>query len=366
MLFLDNKKESLIEVNDKDITNITLAFPMKKYLDMNYKKGLIESKNALIKGVNAGVDRLIKDKVNLDTPILFEIHTDLRGEAEDYNISSSVFRNHMLDVLEVLVTELKDKYDTSGMTPEKALEASEFFRPTLPAELVDFSCLESKRGVQILRSNSRIPTINISFVTEDGYAFNLFDDDLYNGNVDITIYTDGACSQGSNCKTTWKGGWGVYWKETDTGMAGGTAVTTNNRMELEAFIEGLKLIENTIKFKSMGNLFIGNIKICTDSAYVYNTINAKWYVKWMENDWINSKKEAVKNKDLWEKLLDIYIKLEETAGNSLKVVKVKAHSGDKYNGMADKLAVHGKTKLSDTGKLEIYAEVMERGIKSGE
>ena len=93
-------------------------------------------------------------------------------------------------------------------------------------------------------------------------------------------------------------------------------------MELTACIKALEEIKST-KYP---------IEIYTDSAYLYNCIQQKWYEKWEQNGWKNSKKLPIENKDLWEKLLNLIKKYNPT------FIKVKGHSGDKYNDEADKLA----------------------------
>ena len=132
------------------------------------------------------------------------------------------------------------------------------------------------------------------------------------------IYTDGACSGNPG-----PGGWGVVIfdeKNKQYNISGKVKETTNNRMELMAPIMALK----KIKSKS-------DVVIFTDSTYVKNGIT-DWIKKWEKNNWKNSKKEPVKNKDLWIKLNNLCQK------NNVAWKWVKGHSGDKYNVLADGLA----------------------------
>ena len=133
----------------------------------------------------------------------------------------------------------------------------------------------------------------------------------------IDIYTDGACSGNPG-----KGGWGVYLKidNEEIQLNGAKDNTTNNRMELTAVIEALKYL----KCKSNINLF-------TDSKYVMQGIE-EWIHNWKKNDWKTSKKEPVKNKELWIEL-DKLVSL-----HNIQWKWVKGHSGDYGNERADYLA----------------------------
>ena len=132
------------------------------------------------------------------------------------------------------------------------------------------------------------------------------------------IYTDGACSGNPG-----PGGWGAVIfdeREKQNNISGKVKDTTNNRMELMAPIMALK----KIKSKS-------DIVIFTDSIYVKNGIT-EWIKKWEKNGWKSSNKKAVKNKDLWIKLNDLCQK------NKVLWKRVKGHSNNKYNNLADELA----------------------------
>ena len=136
----------------------------------------------------------------------------------------------------------------------------------------------------------------------------------------VKIYTDGACSGNPGA-----GGWGHVIIKDDKILEnyGGEKITTNNRMELTAVIQGLsKCKENDV------------ITVFTDSKYVIGGIT-HWIKNWKDNGWKTSNKKKVKNKDLWEtldSLLEIRI---------VGFEYVKAHNGDKYNERADTLAKLG-------------------------
>lgn len=142
----------------------------------------------------------------------------------------------------------------------------------------------------------------------------------------IIIYTDGACSGNQNDENY--GGYGalLIYKDNRKEIYGGEVNTTNNRMELMACIKALE----ALKRKDIP------IEIYTDSAYVCNCFNQKWYKNWQKNGWKNSKKEPVENKDLWLNLIELV-----DSFNDIKFIKVKGHSGNELNEIADDLANKG-------------------------
>ena len=133
----------------------------------------------------------------------------------------------------------------------------------------------------------------------------------------ITIYTDGSCLTNPG-----KGGWAAIINENNKirKIIGNEKNTTNNRMELSAPINALKSIKPG-----------SEIKIYTDSQYVKNGIT-DWINTWLYNNWKTSKKEDVKNKDLWIELHNL--------NKSLNVQWnwVKAHDGNPLNEEVDLLA----------------------------
>ena len=135
----------------------------------------------------------------------------------------------------------------------------------------------------------------------------------------LKIYTDGACSGNPG-----KGGWAAIILDDDTiqsSISGSVKNTTNNRMELMAPIMALKQIRG-----------LSEITIYTDSKYVKDGIT-DWIKKWKLNNWKNSNKKPVKNKDLW-------IKLDNSCKkHKVKCKWVKAHAGNKLNNQVDELAV---------------------------
>lgn len=135
----------------------------------------------------------------------------------------------------------------------------------------------------------------------------------------MEIYCDGACKGNPG-----PGGWGVYCKEKNVEIFGGSAETTNNKMELTAAIEALKLAEKEAA---------KDVIIYTDSNYVVNGIT-KWILGWKKNGW-KSASGAVKNQELWQELDALNLKVRA------RFVWVKAHSGIEGNEKADELSNKG-------------------------
>ena len=136
----------------------------------------------------------------------------------------------------------------------------------------------------------------------------------------ILVWTDGACSGNPG-----NGGWGVLIKYIDgkaIQLSGSEINTTNNRMEMLAVIEGLKYLKNYT-----------NIIVHTDSKYVMDGIT-NWIHTWKTNNWKNSQKKDVKNKDLWQELDNI------SRNFKIKWKWVKGHSGIEENDIADLLATN--------------------------
>lgn len=137
----------------------------------------------------------------------------------------------------------------------------------------------------------------------------------------VKIYTDGACS--SNQTEENIGGWGAIltFGENRKELFDGEVNTTNNRMEMKALIFALKAL------KKEGL----EVQVFSDSAYLVNCFEKKWYVNWQKNGWKNSKKQPVENKDLWEMLL------EEVNKHTIEFFKIKGHLLlDKPNATVDK------------------------------
>jgi ribonuclease HI len=144
---------------------------------------------------------------------------------------------------------------------------------------------------------------------------------------DLIVYSDGGCSGNPG-----PGGWGFVIVDTpESGTSpveiirsGGEKVTTNNRMELTAVIEALRLILATPEWSARP------VSVYTDSQYVQKGIS-QWISGWKRNGWRTASKDPVKNQDLW-------MPLDELAARaSPRWVWVKGHAGIHYNEVCDQL-----------------------------
>jgi ribonuclease HI len=143
----------------------------------------------------------------------------------------------------------------------------------------------------------------------------------------VVVYTDGACS-GNPGPGGWA--WAVAPDGEERGF-GGEARTTNQRMELTAAIEAVRI---------NGPIARGETKrlvIVSDSTYVVHCFRDRWWVKWKANGWRNSKREPVANSDLWDQLIELYLAFPEDERPDFQWVK--GHSGDPMNDLVDRLAV---------------------------
>ena len=133
----------------------------------------------------------------------------------------------------------------------------------------------------------------------------------------IKIYTDGSC-----LKNPGNGGWAAIINIDNKikKISGCVKDTTNNKMELMAPIKAIQEVKGQQP-----------IEIYTDSQYVKLGIT-NWIHKWIKNNWQTSKKEPVKNKELWIELYEL------TKSHEIKWIWVKAHAGNTLNEQVDLLA----------------------------
>lgn len=133
----------------------------------------------------------------------------------------------------------------------------------------------------------------------------------------VIIYTDGACSGNPG-----PGGWGAYlqFNGKEKKICGFVKDTTNNRMELQAVIESLRLLNQECK-----------VDLYSDSIYVINGMT-KWVVGWQQRSWRSSSNKPVKNLDLWQELLKL------AGPHLISWHWVKGHNGNAGNEIADALA----------------------------
>ena len=140
----------------------------------------------------------------------------------------------------------------------------------------------------------------------------------------IQIYTDGACRGNPG-----PGGYGVVLISGDhkKELSGGFRLTTNNRMELLACIEGLRSLKCPCA-----------VVLTSDSKYVVNAMVKGWAKKWQSKGWMLSPSKSAKNPDLWVRLLDL------CAEHKVSFKWVKGHSDHPENERCDELAVAASHK----------------------
>ncbi|MEZ5343043.1 MAG: RNase H family protein [Acidimicrobiales bacterium] len=132
----------------------------------------------------------------------------------------------------------------------------------------------------------------------------------------MKVYTDGACSGNPG-----PGGW-AWAVEGGAEGSGGEPHTTNQRMELLAVLEALRALP-------------GQVEVVSDSTYVVNCFNDRWYEGWIGRGWRTAAKKPVANQDLWQPLVELYL----GRADEITFSWVKGHSGDPMNDYVDELAV---------------------------
>ena len=150
----------------------------------------------------------------------------------------------------------------------------------------------------------------------------------------IYLYTDGAASGNPG-----PGGWGAVLQcaGLEKEMSGGFAMTTNNRMELLAVIEGLR----AIKWDH------ATVEVWSDSSYVVKAITEGWLLNWERKGFAK-----VKNPDLWQEFLPLWRR------HHVMFHWLKGHAGHPQNERCDRLAVaayHQPDLPEDTGYLDSLA-----------
>ena len=137
-------------------------------------------------------------------------------------------------------------------------------------------------------------------------------------NAEVDLWTDGACSGNPG-----PGGWAALLRmgAHERVLSGGEPVTTNNRMELRSVVEGLRALKRPCR-----------VRVHVDSSYGKNAFTNGWLDRWQRNGWRTSAKQPVKNRELWQELL------EEASRHAIEWVKVTGHAGVELNERVDRLA----------------------------
>ncbi len=141
---------------------------------------------------------------------------------------------------------------------------------------------------------------------------------------EVTLYSDG-----SSLGNPGPGGYGgiLDYRGKRKEYSGGEEHTTNNRMELKAVIEGLRMLKEPC-----------HVRVFTDSSYVANAING-----WLDN-WVKKDFKKVKNTDMWREYLKV------SSPHVVKATWIKGHAGHEENEICDKLAREEARKRAATSE----------------
>ena len=144
------------------------------------------------------------------------------------------------------------------------------------------------------------------------------------------FYTDGATSMNGHEGAVGGYAWALIQNDELVSQdSAGVFPATNNICEMKGIISACKKIKENLTS-------VDRVVIYSDSAYCINCFKQSWYKKWLMNDWLNSKKEPVKNKELWEELIPYF------EDEQFDFVKVKGHDENKWNELVDDLAVNAR------------------------
>jgi ribonuclease HI len=134
----------------------------------------------------------------------------------------------------------------------------------------------------------------------------------------VSIYTDGACLGNPG-----PGGYGIIlvYGNNRKELSGGYRLTTNNRMELMAAIQGLAALREPCQ-----------VQLSSDSQYLVEAMEKGWAHRWQANHWYRNKKEKAANQDLWQELLNLCQK------HAVRFVWIRGHDGHPENEQCDQLA----------------------------
>lgn len=146
----------------------------------------------------------------------------------------------------------------------------------------------------------------------------------------MDCWTDGAYSRQQDI-----GGW-AWVSNTGRKAFGSAKGTTNQRMELQAALDVVQHVS-------------GDLRIHSDSAYVVNCFLDGWWKAWRKNGYKNG---GLANLDLWKPLIEGVV--DRPLGR-VEFIKVKGHSGDPMNDLADHLCVAAKHQQSPTTRTRVVS-----------
>jgi ribonuclease HI len=156
----------------------------------------------------------------------------------------------------------------------------------------------------------------------------------------IELFTDGSSLNNPGPSGA---GWVFNYIDADNKLVSikgqkGYRVSTNNRMEIMAFIHGINDILEKKNDNPDGFSDLNKITLWADSEYLTNAIIKNWIDIWQKNHWVTMRNNTpVKNKDLWEVVNGLTNKLK-SIGITLEVYHIPGHKGHEFNEIADELA----------------------------
>jgi ribonuclease HI len=154
----------------------------------------------------------------------------------------------------------------------------------------------------------------------------------------VIIYCDGAC-QGNPGPGGWAGV--LQFGEKRKEICGAVLATTNNRMELQAAIEGLRALKEACE-----------VQVFTDSEYLRNGITS-WITGWKFKGWKTKDRKPVKNADLWRELDGL------ASAHKVTWHWLKGHAGHVDNERCDSLAVEQINLLRSKFKTEDFQNALK-------
>lgn len=157
---------------------------------------------------------------------------------------------------------------------------------------------------------------------------------------EVTIYTDGACVGNPG-----PGGYGVVlmYRDYRKELSGGYRLTTNNRMEIMAAIEGLKALKQPCR-----------VILYSDSEYLVNAMTKGWVERWRSRGWMRTAKEPALNADLWEELYQLCQR------HRVEFRWVRGHTGVPDNERCDALAQAMAAKGGALPPDEVYEQLQAK------
>lgn len=191
--------------------------------------------------------------------------------------------------------------------------------------------------------------------------------------ISVNVYTDGSWTPQPDKNGNKPGGWGaiVLGRNYTKQYQGGELHTTISRMELIGLINGLKQgilsavneVEEYFAKTEFKNAPAVNVHLYSDSNYCVKPFTHGWLYMWYKNNWRNVNHQKVKNIDLWKEVIELikWVKVINKHYNctlNFEIHKIKSHSGDTFNDVADALAV--------SAKKSVYAEYENKESESNE